>query len=286
MACDSPYLVMPRAGTQKVPVPCGKCPACKIRRVNQWVFRLMQEEKRAVTSYFVTLTYDTSTVPISKHGFMTLRKKDVQDFMKRLRKLEGYALDPPIKYYAAGEYGTNNGRPHYHLILMNVRDVKNIAKAWELSGNSIGIVHVGSVSGPSIAYTCKYIDKAGIVKRHARDDRAKEFSLMSKGIGSTYITPESMAYHKADLTRMYVTNPGGIRVSMPKYYRDKMYTESERKKYVAKIETILADQRLKDYKQFTATRPGATMEDFLASLDSARFGRHYKFINQSKPRKL
>jgi len=107
--CDSPFFVLPKAAVEKVPVPCGRCPPCKLRRVNGWVFRMLEEEKVSSSSHFVTLTYDTSTVPISDNGFMTLRKRDFQLFMKRLRKL---CLDAKLKDYAVGEYGTNYKRPH------------------------------------------------------------------------------------------------------------------------------------------------------------------------------
>lgn len=156
MACDSPFFVTPKGRFSAVPVPCGRCPPCKQRRVNSWVFRLMQEEKRSSSAYFVTLTYDTRFVPISDNGFMTLRKKDYQDFMKRLRKLSPHVS---IKYYAAGEYGSKFNRPHYHAIMFNVPDIELFAKAWSLDGIQLGAVHVGSVTGDSIAYTMKYIAK-------------------------------------------------------------------------------------------------------------------------------
>lgn len=154
--CDSPYWVMPKMGIEKVPVPCGRCPICKHRRVNTWVFRLSQELKRSVSGHFVTFTYDTRHVPISDNGFMTLRKKHFQDFMKRLRKLEPNHL----KYYAVGEYGTHNNRPHYHAIIFNVLDTGSYASAWEF-----GQIHIGHVSSDSIAYTMKYIDKSGSEKK-------------------------------------------------------------------------------------------------------------------------
>ena len=48
MACDSPYYTT-MANMQKVPVPCGRCPPCRKTRINQWVFRLQQEDKIAVS---------------------------------------------------------------------------------------------------------------------------------------------------------------------------------------------------------------------------------------------
>ena len=69
-------------------LPCGRCYPCTMRRVSGWSFRLVQEDKRAYSSSFLTLTYNTKHVPLSKKGFMTLRKTDLQSFFKRLRYYE------------------------------------------------------------------------------------------------------------------------------------------------------------------------------------------------------
>jgi len=176
MKCDSPFYVLPKAALEKVPVPCGRCPPCKRRRVDSWVFRLLQEELTHETAHFVTLTYDTRSVPISPNGFMTLDRGEFPRFMKRLRKLTTNKL----KYYMCGEYGTQRSRPHYHAIIFGVPKDSLYFDAWSLGGNSLGNVVVGTVTGDSIAYTMKYIDKSTWKQKHGRDDRVPEFSLMSK----------------------------------------------------------------------------------------------------------
>lgn len=162
--------------------PCGKCPPCLKARASSWSYRLMKEEKLYTNSMFLTLTYDTSTVPITPRGYMTLRKSDLQLFFKRLRK----ALpDSKIKYYAVGEYGGKTCRPHYHIILFGANPGA-VAKAWCIEDKftrqrtSIGNCHYGVVTGASVGYTLKYIQKPGKIPMHRNDDRVKEFSLMSK----------------------------------------------------------------------------------------------------------
>lgn len=196
-------------------VPCGKCPACRRRRANGWIFRLLKEEKVHKFSHFVTLTYDNENLPRSPRGFATLRKSDCQDFFKRLRFDTGCRT---IKYYLCGEYGTNHRRPHYHAIIFDAEPAA-IEKAWGL-----GYVHFGTVSGDSIGYTVKYLDKGKIVPEHANDDRLPEFSLMSKGLGKNYLTPQMIAHHRANLSST-VTIEGGIKQAMPRYYRDKIYPD-------------------------------------------------------------
>lgn len=221
-------------------VPCGKCHKCRRTRINQWVFRLQQHEKDASSSYFITLTYDTDNLPISKNGYMILEKPDLQKFFKRLRyhdresrkehgNYKTYKEIPdyqPIRYYACGEYGDEKSRPHYHAIVFDVYDEDSIFKAWKK-----GKVHIGTVTEESIAYTCKYIDKEGNQKIPAwyldNDDRIKPFSLMSKKLGFNYVQKISKTYHKSDLTRNFVRTGKGYKVSIPRYFAKHIFTEEE-----------------------------------------------------------
>lgn len=229
--CDFPFYVKnPRypvySNEPKIPVPCGKCPPCQARRTSNWTFRLQKEDEISLSSLFVTLTYDTDHVPISERGFMTLDKSDVQKFFKRLRKqqIERTGNRLRIRYYLAGEYGSKTFRPHYHLILFDCLIPDQIHEIWGL-----GECHLGQVTGASIGYTCKYINKGKIIPMHKNDDRLPEFSLMSKKMGSSYLTPEMINWHKQDINRCYVVTKEGLKLSLPRYYRDKIYDEQEKK---------------------------------------------------------
>lgn len=279
MACDSPFYVQRfKSSLEKVPVACGKCPPCKQRRVNEWAFRLMEHEKRSVSSSFVTLTYDTRHVPISENNFMTLNKVDFQKYMKRLRKsLPGVKLS----YYMCGEYGSKNHRPHYHMILFSsaVFDPEKISDAWEL-----GTVHVGSVTGDSVAYTLKYIDKSNFQKKHSRDDRIPEFSLMSKNLGLDYLSQETKDYHRSHFDKLYLTKLSGHRVPMPRYYRNRIWNDSERSMQVDLVANALRVQeeknRLAVYRQF-----GDRMS-YEEYLDNSKQARYSNFYGSQKNRDL
>jgi len=245
MACERPITVI-KAGEKRgkklyikdVNVPCGKCPLCLKRRVDEWVFRLMQEDLTSSCSQFITLTYSPEHVPITPNGFMTLTKgngrqekgqrkdSDLQSFFKRLRKRKRCET---IKYYACGEYGTENHRPHYHIILFSdsVTDT-DIEKAWTRNGQSIGYVDIGQVSGDSIAYCTKYLDKPKKVPRFKRDDRVQEYSVSSKNMGLSYITDATIKWHTEDLTRNYIVKEGGIKIALPRIYKDLIYTEEQK----------------------------------------------------------
>ena len=282
MPCDNPLWIKPKG--VDMPVPCGKCAPCKTRRVNEWVFRLMwEEEHNSTSSHFITLTYDTAHVPLTKNGFMTLVKKDYQDYMKRLRKLAESTTRLPLKYYAVGEYGTKNRRPHYHAIVFNCENPDFFSDAWSLDGSQFGDVLVGSCTSDSVAYCMKYIDKPKEKKwRHSRDDRQPEFSLMSKGLGSSYIENSTIVnYHKADLSRNYVTKLSGHRVPLPRYYRSKIYTESELDAQRAIIEQNLseADSRAR----LLHVNSGRDWS-YIDQLEFEKEGRALKFANSIKKR--
>jgi len=283
MICDTPYYVLPKAATEKVPVPCGKCPPCKMRRVNSWVFRMLEQEKLYDHSHFVTLTYDTRYVPISPNGFMTLQKRDFQLFMKRLRKL----TPAKLKYYAVGEYGSTNNRPHFHAIIFGVENLEHIHDAWGL-----GRVDIGTVTGDSIAYTMKYIDKPGGNPLYpgwkpfvGRDDRVLEFPLMSKALGANYLTDHMIAYHKADLSRLYATKLGGHRVALPRYYRDKIYSDDEKREQVKIIQAIQIDNDVIDRQEYEQVY-GGTEFTYEQWKESKRYGRYHSFYARQKKRDI
>lgn len=274
MACDTPIFIKVRGYIRDVPVPCSRCPNCKRSRVSQWTFRLQQEDRISSSSYFITLTYDTRHVPISPNGFMTLRKEDIQLFWKRLRKYQ----KAKIKYYLAGEYGEKTWRPHYHAIVFNVEDPEYFNKAWQL-----GNVHVGKVSGASIAYTAKYIDKNKRIPVHRNDDRMPERSFMSKGLGKNYLTPQIRAWHKAKPNeRNYVSRHDGVKLSMPRYYRDELFTETEKKAQVKHVIKMKGEEMEKKRKKVLEMYKGRMTYEQHEMAE--KIGRYNSFYNKIKTR--
>lgn len=243
--CYTPITVKNSNGDE-VQVPCSKCPACTSRRVSAWSFRIMQEYKRSTSAQFITLTYDNSNVPITPRGFMSLHEttyeyriarrgknrgnnilaqidSHLQSFFKRLRKAQFGNQASNIKYYACGEYGGITNRPHYHCILFNAK-LELIQEAWNM-----GQIHYGEVNEASVGYTLKYMCKPSRIPMHKNDDRVPEYALMSKKLGDNYITPEIIKWHHADKNnRMYCNLEDGKKITMPRYYKEKIYDETER----------------------------------------------------------
>jgi len=236
--CISPW--SKKINGQNTTLPCGKCYNCKARRVSGWSFRLLKQAEVSTSAFFLTLTYSPENVPITDKNYMTLLKSDLQKFLKRLRKSYG-KNNKNIKYYACGEYGSTTMRPHYHMVLFNA-DEQNIIKAWNL-----GNVHFGNVSPASVGYTLKYMSKDGMIPKHQNDDRQKEFSLMSKKMGLNYLTPQMVQWHKNDLEeRMYIPLLDGKKIAMPRYYKDKIYTQYQKDKIINHLKTkqLISDSKL------------------------------------------
>lgn len=109
-------------------IKCGKCEGCRIDKSREWANRLLLEKEYYSDDqcWFVTLTYDEEHVPRSMYGsletgeatpVLTLDKRDLQLFMKRLRKNS----KSQIRFFGCGEYGPQTMRPHYHVILFGLQ---------------------------------------------------------------------------------------------------------------------------------------------------------------------
>ncbi len=110
-----------------IEVPCGDCIACRLNYSRNWADRCMLELEYCDSAYFATITYSDFWVPRSNYiasdtgevlEALTLRKRDFQLFMKRLRKKFS---DQKIRFFACGEYGSETFRPHYHAIIFGLK---------------------------------------------------------------------------------------------------------------------------------------------------------------------
>jgi hypothetical protein len=229
MQCFSPQSVK-KPGQHdsrvRVTVPCGQCVACLSTQRQHWSVRLQQHLKISFVAYFVTLTYEEA--PSSG-----LSKVDVQNYFKRLRN----NFCGKFKYYLCGEYGSQTFRPHYHAIILFESEPKPkfcadvsyvFLHCWHH-----GFVKVGSVTAKSISYTTKYM----ITKQLCPDGMTPPFHLVSKGLGKDYIEVMK-TWHKAALyDRVYVPMPGGHKASMPRYFREKIYTDLQRQLMSSRYQT-------------------------------------------------
>ena len=255
-SCISPITVKHPADPKVLNhVPCGKCIYCLNSRRNDWSFRLWQEQKHAKSSWFITLTYDDNNVPLSDYHVQTLKKEDLQKWIKRIRKRNHTYLEKnnydiqqwQLRYYAVGEYGTRTERPHYHIILFNLhKDV--LGKA--LNSWKDGFCQIGPVNSASIRYTTKYvINKSAEDTSHiSKDVRDPGFAIMSRrpAIGHQYL--KTIEYHRGNW-QLHVKNENGVIQPLPRYYKDKFFSKDEIKYLTDEYKEISDEKFIRAYNQ-------------------------------------
>jgi hypothetical protein len=87
------------------------------------------------------------------------------------------------------------------------------------------------------------MSKEGKIPLHKNDDRQPEFQLMSKGLGKNYLTDNMIKWHKNDIeNRMYLPMKEGKKIAMPRYYKDKIYNESDKTRISRHLAKITEDE--------------------------------------------
>lgn len=161
-------------------------------------------------------------------------KRHLQLFFKRLRK----AIRPiKIRYYAVGEYGDENLRPHYHIILFGyrfpdaklLRDTKGhrfytsdaLSTLW-----GQGLTEFGEVTAETCAYCARYVIKkingpraASHYERLTQDGEIvsviPEFAAMSRRPG---IAHRWFGRYRTDVYPDDFVILNGHRSKVPRYY--------------------------------------------------------------------
>lgn len=210
---------------------CGKCDGCKQNDKYIWATRCYLESIEYPYNYMITLTYDDEHAPKGEKGRMTLKMKDFQDFMKRLRiewqrrhghgykkDEEGNVIDYGIRYKMCSEYGSEEKtmRPHYHFIGFNlpIFDLERfflsetdgqVYKSAELSEIwGLGYVTVIECNWNTCSYVSGYVMKKATSTDEKKDYEAlgilPEFSLQSTrpGIGYKYFEKNWEKIYKTD----------------------------------------------------------------------------------------
>lgn len=190
-------------------IPCRNCVGCRLDYSREWANRMLLEYQLTKKAVFVTLTYNDDNLPFSSYGCATLSKRDVQLWLKRLRK---FFSGTQIRYFLSGEYGPKTHRPHYHAILfgLTLDDLKPISVC---NVNEMGQAAYqcsvldstwskGFSSAASTSYeTFGYVSRYCLKKLHLKDYQINgdyvyepEFSTMSRkpGIGGYFISNDHL----------------------------------------------------------------------------------------------
>lgn len=227
-------------------VPCQNCVGCRMDYAKVWANRCCLEALDYTHNYFITLTYDSQSIPYSSDGVATLFKRDLQLFLKRLRKhFKKYYNHDGIRFFACGEYGSEEytQRPHYHIILFNcpipdltpfysnfngdmVYTSQLIFDLWQRKG----FVVIGDCDWRSCAYVGRYV-----MKKHKGKDKdwyfnnglMPEFCTMSRkpGIGYKYYDKHKRDIYDFDSITI-ATKDGHKSFKPPRYFDNLFALES------------------------------------------------------------
>lgn len=213
-----------------VPIGCGKCMECRSQKANQWRIRLLEEVRNNENGKFVTFTFDDKS--LRKLEYMlddnpkgydldnAIAKKGVKLWRERWRKRHGRSP----RYWLVSELGQENTeRLHLHGIIFDKVGKSEIIDCWQY-----GHVWIGDyVNDSTVNYSIKYFSK--------QDEKHKYYKpviLCSNGIGKGYlnrIDSKRNQYKEEGTKSDYVTRQG-IKMNLPIYYRNHIYSDEEREK--------------------------------------------------------
>lgn len=241
IACERP-LYLPK---QNIYTNCDNCLICRQNQAREWTLRIMLECFEHIKPYpqahdlaFITLTYDNEHLPPNE----SLNKWHIQGntgFIKRIRRewKKQYNYNLPFRSIATGEYGELKDRPHYHLLLTNIKPqetylLDSIArKVWKY-GERIQIEQVFSINGIA-KYISQYVTKKiGKVKmyKEAINGKEPEFIRVSThpyGIGYRFIQQPFIKNNlKINNQGKYEFMIGGKTYTLPRYLRRKWEEEN------------------------------------------------------------
>ncbi len=137
-------------------VTCGQCLNCRIDRQREWTCRILLESKFYAETSFVTLTYNDESIPklVDDQGNVsfTLSKSHLETFIHNFRDRYRH-MDGRFRFFACGEYGMEENRPHYHLIVFGLGQQWGdlIEKTW-----GKGFITISEIIPQRAAYVAQY----------------------------------------------------------------------------------------------------------------------------------
>lgn len=205
-------------------------------KVRDWGTRISHEASLHDENSFLTLTYGDEFLPDD----FSISVRELQLFFKRLRK----SISPQkVRYYACGEYGDRNGRPHYHAILFGYQFPD--LEVWRRSESGfytyrsksldaiwgLGHAEIGTVTKSSGAYVARYalkkqtgdFDPAFYQRLHPVHGTIhqveREFALMSSrpGIGGHWFDVFESDAFPSDFVVI-----DGQKLPIPQYYKNRL----------------------------------------------------------------
>ena len=300
-----------------VKVPCGKCIGCNLDKSSNKADQIMLEAKYYKNNCVVHLTYDDEHLPKNKGVDLktgeiieseTLQPKDVQDFLKRLRKTyvkgryqgKNFTKQIGIRTAYCGEYGEQKGRPHYHMILFNFKphDIRYWSKSksnyntyksdimTKLWGK--GIVDVNDLSREMAEYIGRYVTKKwkGSTAKETYEivGKVPEFYHCSNrpGLGYKFFQEKKNTIYATD--EIFITSLKGTRTKKPPKYFDKLLERED----PPTLEEIKArrKERAKERMDTMLAQTGITEEEYQIRQEEARYEKVKALKRKNEAKKI
>lgn len=274
-------------------LPCGQCMDCRIKHSQMWANRCMLEAQQYEHNYFITLTYDdehlvdnvrwTVSRQSGELGYCAeLIKDDFTKFKKRLLEAVFEATGHRgIRFFMCGEYGSKNGRPHFHALLFNcpLPDIKfhsrTNLKGFKYSYFTSDILNkcwnkghtmIGELCWESAAYVARYVTK----KFHSEEEKTyKQFCqlndvepMQSEFVNMSRKPGIARAYYEAHKNEIYNNDNIVVvngRSTKPFRYYDKLF-ELEDDLAVFKLDEVKAERKRVALLKRSITYSGMTSE--------------------------
>lgn len=280
------------------PIPCGKCVECRMQHAQEWAFRCMKEAAEYQDNIMVTLTYNDENIP-KKHLIdketgeikattYTLKKKDMRNFLDKMRKHYGYES---FRYYYAGEYGDQFGRPHYHIIFfgLKVKDMEFLKWSkceWSKEKNALyrsrtidkiwgkGFVDLNEVNYETCCYVARYVlKKYKRLKGTGKEDEEEtgklpEYTCMSRrpGIGHAFFEKNKEKFENEE-TFWQRTKKGLIQFKPGRYFDKQIEKENPELMEAIKKKR---EEKSQEHWQDILSKTDLTKEEYIANLVSKR----------------
>lgn len=251
---------------KSITLPCGNCIGCRLDRAKSWALRNYHEASVSNSACFITLTFgDAATIDNvfrlrqfsslsrskkfaeARKRVNTLVRGDFSSFIKRLRKelYKGYEyydengvkrffqLKEGLRFYACGEYGELNSRPHYHALIYNfdfpgkrylATERGNVywthpvlERAW-----GFGFVYISDFTINTASYVSRYVTKKinGRLKDEWYQGLEPEYQVCSNrpGIGRKWFEKFQSDVYPSDEVLFPTRSGKKVKMKPPKYY--------------------------------------------------------------------
>lgn len=245
----------------RLSLPCGLCMGCRLDKMRDWATRSTHEASMHSHNCFITLTFSNDFLPWN----YSIDQRDFQLFMKRLRK----SIEPSkVRFFACGEYGDDNLRPHYHALLFGYDFNDKVHWKTDKRGNKLytsnhltklwpyGHSTLGNVNYATAQYVAGYVTKkiggepaaSHYLRQHPISGKLHqvqpEFRLSSTrpGIGASWFEK----YQSDCFPSQFVIVEGSKRPVPRYYYRLLDEAEAKRHKRNMAVKTLKTRREFRD----------------------------------------